>query len=269
MYGTSNTVITLLGQMSMLASSMGLVDYVDIATTINSIRGINSGAQREDGDVRTMQYFGIGIRGSSYGTVDLGGDTVNSLTPYRPSEKNMDLFKPIPVLVVPAGTTVDVGTYRMRETKTFGTDPTEFDVYWLKKCTVKLTGGQEMYIQTVEGESDTRTDYDIVATSEFTHPEPTEDLISVANLVVGTVLECDLTGAELANTITYYLEGRSELAIISEFGIYMGSELSNEAIEVQLAIHRCIRGHDLSTPQQRVTEQFAIEKGGSIIAKAW
>ena len=280
MYGTSNTVITLLGQMHMLAAQLGLPESVNNLyqeTTLNNILGINDNIDRLPGTSRKAEYFGIGIGGSSYTTTTLNSETVNSLSPYHPSEKNMNLFKPIPVMVVPAGTAVDPDLYRMKETRTFGTDPTEFDVYWLKKCSLRSNDGSETYVQSVSGDTDLRTAYVVnnpATVGGLRTPTASNDLISVENIVIGAILECVLTGSELANVITYYLDGRSDLAIISEYGIYAGAErlLAStviDSVETQLVMHRCLRGHDISAPQTRVTEQFALENGGSIIAKSW
>lgn len=266
MYTNRSTVATLMGQYISIANKMGMSPVIASATTINTKRGIAADTHAVSTDTIGLFYFGIGISGSSATTTEYSQVPFPTLTPYTPSEENMDLYYPIPILVIPStDNTTDRTLYRMLDQATLP----GYDVYWLKKAefddsitmeTISEAGVREPYVYTTtNGVPDKLT--------------PAHDDDESPNIVVGVKLNCVLTGAELEGTIAQYLGGHRDLACISEYGLYSGVDYGVdpdiEAIDVQLAVHRCLRGHDLSSPNAQVTESFIIESSNSLVTRTF
>lgn len=269
MYATRHTVPTLLGQYNQLASQIGASMISDQDTTINAKRAVQANVWPAADEAIKLQYFGIGIRGASSAVSSLGADDIPVMVPYLPSEANMDLFHPIPVRMALQGTlsVEDRANYRMRTTQTIDGVGT-FDVFWLKK--VEINDVQEIKFETVDTD-ESRAIYELdPANINPSIPDGTE---TPENIVVSTVLGCSIEGWELDEVITHILGGQRELACVSEYGLYSGADHDFgdeiEAVGVQLAMHRCLRGHDFSSPNAKITENFILENGNSLIARSF
>ena len=272
MFATRHTVPTLLGQYNQLASQLGASAYIEGDATLNNKHSVYPNLVPSPGDTSKLQFFGIGIRGSNSAISSIGGDDVPVMVPFMPSEANMDLFHPIPVRMVPTTETLPAeerAKYRMKTTFTAAGGQT-FDQYWLKK--VEINDVEPIKFETVDGATEARTIY--TPDNSNINPSIPTGLETPENIVVSTVLECVLAGWELDHVVTHLLGGRRELACISEYGLYSGADHDFgggeiESLGVQLAMHRCIRGHDISSPNQQVTETFILEQGNSMIARSF
>lgn len=267
------TIATLLGQYLTIASKMGGTPSIDISTTINAKRGIQPAVLPQDPKSIGLYYFGIGIRGSSSTIISLGSETIPAMVPHSPSEKNMDLYHPIPVRMALQGTlsTEEAAKYRLKSSYVDSATGSIYDCYWLKRVT--YNEAQPVVIELIDDVTDTRTPYTLDPENNLSPSIPTGSE-TPENIVVGTILNCVLEGWELDEVITHYLQGRRELACVSEFGLYSGAEFEisptyTEAIAVQLAMHRCIRGHDVSSPNASITESFVLESGNSLITRTF
>lgn len=282
MYGTTNSVITLAGQRLELANRLGInlpLNSEELATTINSKHGIvNYVPNQEDIDKRAIRYFGIGINGSYAATAQLeGGHIIDTLMAYQPSEKNLDLYYPIPVTVIPVtdyeNNKQDYDElYYLRSEPFIGIDGNSYYKFWLKRCEV-VNDSIETFTVT---DGDTYTAYDLyTSASSYLNPTPEDFTESTPITVVTAKVKCVITGVELAPVIDHLLGGNKQAGIISEIGIYAGADISivnnsttyTDAAMVQLAVHRCVMGRDLSEPQTVIEELFSFENGGSIIAR--
>lgn len=269
---TRNTVVTQLGQYNQLAVQMGYPIYKDTNTTINSKRGVQAGTWPGDNesDSPRLRYFGIGIRGSSYSLSSVGGDDVPIMVPYKPLATNMDLFHPIPVRMVlkDSLSSAEAANYRIK-TPYPSADDHQYDCYWLKL--IETNDVDPIRFEQVQS-NESRTTYELDA-GNITPPIPDGTEVP-ENVVVTTILQCPIEGWELDEVITQILDGKRELACISEYGLYTGFEHdfgggNIEALGVQLAMHRCIRGHDLSSPNAKVTENFVLESGNELISQTF
>ena len=273
MYTNRLTVSTLLGQYLTLANKLGIVPNVDSATTINTKRSVLAATMPGDATLLGLHYFGIGIRGSGATTITLNDGDIPAMVPYTPSEKNMDLYHPIPVRMVEAGglTPAEAANYRMKTSYTDVATGTLYDVYWLK-C-VAISGAQPVVFEKILDDVENTREAYVLDINNLVPTVPTGSEV-IENLVVGTTLNCIIEGWELDEVITHYLDGRRELACVSEFGLYSGTDFEvnvdyTEAIGVQLAMHRCIRGHDASSPNAKITEAFIIESGNSLVTRTF
>jgi hypothetical protein len=270
MYATRHTVPTLIGQYNQMAHQIGQGWYDHMSTTINSKRQVATANSPSYENPIKLQYFGIGIRGSTAALTQLAGDEIPIMVPFTPSEKNMDLFHPIPVRMVPQDAPLNPAErakYRMKTSHT-AQDGTVFDVFWLKM--VEFNMEEPIKFEQVNPD-ESRVYYDL--DPDNLSPDVPTSLVDPENIVVSSLLQCTIAGYELDEVITHWLNGQRELACISEIGLYSGADFGSgttiEAIGVQLAMHRCLRGHDLSSPNVQVTEVFALENGNSLIARSF
>lgn len=278
MYATRHTVPTLLGQYNQLARQLGESPYLQPDTTLNNKYNVYPSTMPVNvNEPVLLQYFGIGIRGSASQMIDFGGE-IPVMTPYMPEETNMDLYHPIPVRLIKEGDVIpaeELAKYRMKQRVQL--DGIWFDAYWLKL--LELNTEEPIKFETVDHSTESRTAYTpvIPALLQPAIPDATSGISP--NIVVTCVLDCIMAGWELDNVITHMLGGNRELACISEYGLYTGYDFVvaaegsnsayNETLGAQLAMHRCIRGHDISSPNQQVTETFVLEQGNSMIARAF
>lgn len=270
MYSARYTVPTLLGQYNQLASQMGVDCFIDRKSTLNTKYNRHP---EVDPNTVAMQYFGIGIGGATI-AAQIPGQPYYPPIPKTPHELNMDLYYPIPVYMVPSsiGLTEDEKLiYRLK------TVEDGYDLYWLKKIATPVVSFKK--IEENENVSFSFSDPNIFNPVDSTvghggyallNPSSSDPNynVEVPPLVVANVeISCPITGYEIRE---YFIQqdGNTERANITEYGLYTGEDRvideETEAVGVQLAIHRCLRGHDLSYANARVTEKFMLENGNSL-----
>lgn len=266
----TNTIIGIVNQLSGFMDSQ-FVPRLD--TTINAKRNVL--ASQVPATKPTIKYFGIGTRG--YYNVD--DDTLSS--PYKPSAKNLDLHRPIPLRVVPVGEDlplVERDKYRMRTKETI--DGEDYYLYWLK---VLNFSAAPVDITSVDPDTLDTTDY--VFDPSDLYPTPvkgtgTDTVDSVTSkVIVSSTGESLITGEEISEAINIIYGGDLRMARISEWGFYSGveSEISvvdndtdpgtsdpitlKEVAYCQLSTHRCTTGVDMSDPTSTASQTISIENG--------
>lgn len=167
-----------------------------------------------------LQYFGLGIKGF------VNADDGILSTPYLPSNKELDLYLPIPLRCVPIDedlSATERALYRMRVRQTINGSP--YYCYFLKKLnqidnTVQLT-----QTNPITGEQEP---YEFVA-SDLT---PTPAVPSTSGEQSGEVTTANISfrvgmeylGSEVFEAINAIYGGDLRYAKISEFGLYSGED---------------------------------------------
>lgn len=276
MYGLSNTVITILGQKNQLESQFGLRgEPINKNATLNTKYGINNDIAVDlSTPPSTLKFFGIGIGGSLY------SDSESIMLPNRPSERNMDLYKPIPVKMIKKADrpNFDAGDYTLEQE--IAINNTDYVIFWLKKTVISEAPSTEML---VVGDDGTVTgtayipedaDEDDVADMLFPTP-PTSNQAQQQTIITSASLNCAFSGEDLSLVVDIYIPDKYEAAtaVINEIGIYSGVEVNAgttspdmKTIMLQLAVHRCSIGHDMSAPGSSLVEHITFENGRSIVA---
>lgn len=206
-----------------------------------------------------LGYFGIGIKGFK------NLNDQNLAAPFIPSAANLDLFQPIPfrvVLVTNDLTQTERNNYRMRIQK--NVNGTAYWCYYLKKLTINdvrikilstdITTGEETEVDSLDPNNLNPIPVDTTA----------EGNTAVKNKIsVSLTASLQITGAEVLEAIDVLFGGDLLKSVVSEIGIYTGTDQSvsasdgqggnfnmTESIYTQLAYHYTSLGTTFSSPSR-------------------
>jgi len=221
-----------------------------------------------------IAYFGVGTRG--YRNLD----DQNMSAPYIPSAKNLDLYTPIPMRIVPVASDLTVAeraNYRMRILKIV--DSQEYWAYYFKKLTI--VNNQVRIIQTnlttgVETDIAELNPTDLTPTPTTTSAEGTVE--SNTRISVALTASIAITGAEILEAVNVLFGGNLLKANISEIGIYSGNDQTvsmadglgghfngTEAVYSQLAYHYTWTGTNFANPSQTENRLLRINSANAFL----
>ena len=272
MYTTRHTVPSVIGQYNQLAAQLGQPAFASEDKTLNSFLKAKYSSPAGSAAVGVtnsahMKYFGIGISGSSTNTSTVNDINVATLTPHTPDETNQLPYNMLPVHMVidTAEVAPEEENYAMKQIINF--NGSAYRVYWLKKI---FLDANAIKLDIVDGLS--TLEYVV---PDITVPAVTDSVVDTQDIIVSATLKCPLSGGELTSVIEFFLDGNRAHANISEYGIFSGVWDPNanggagDVANAQLALHRTLPGHDLSSPRTQITEVFNIEVGNSLISRAF
>lgn len=216
-FQNSGSVNTLLGSINRLSSFLPLKYLVNKTTTLNYKYSVIPDVAPDAPP--KLQYFGLGIKGfycTSDGTI--------SHVKYNPDCRNMDLYSPIPIRVVPLADDLaweERKMYRMRVVTSI--NGAQYVCYYLKKIVWDPDS-----VQLIEKHTDgSETEYTL--DSSYLTPEvPTSaqtgggELTSATRIIVRALGNCNVSMDELANTVSLF---DLNYATISEIGFYTGCDV--------------------------------------------
>ena len=216
-----------------------------------------------------IQYFGIGVNGFR------STDSRDGFLPYKPDPRNMDLYHPIPIRVVPKDNDLEPeerDKYRIRVLKTINNE--EYWCYYLKKLEILSTNSVKVKVNLLTGEEEL---FDI--DYNYLNPVPQdiavpneEDDTEEYNVYIDTLLQ--LTGEELYNTINVMYNGNLQYGLVSEIGLYSGEDRIVtddfgtsyiESIYTQLTCHECNLGMDLTNINTSVEKVIRITQSTGFV----
>ena len=206
-----------------------------------------------------IAFFGIGVKGYR----NLDDDNLSA--PYIPPAKNLDLYSPIPIRIVPVENDLSASEremYRMRVLKTV--DGRDYWAYYLKKLTIvdnrvriiqtDLTSGEETDLEGFNPD-------DLTPIPTTTSAEGTVE--STTKVSVALSANVQITGAEVLEYVNVMQGGNLLRANVSEIGIYTGNDQTvamsdglggtfngTESIYTQLAYHYCSLGSNFASPSK-------------------
>jgi len=274
-FQNSGCVNTIIGAYNMLNAFIPLEYYANIETTLNAKYSVHP--QQEPTSPPKLQYFGVGIQGY----YNDGQDHVK----YNPDSRNMDLYTPIPIRMVPAKndlTPAERAQYRMRTIITC--DGVDYAAYYLKKIV-----WDPSYVQLVQIGTDKKESTYNLDPGAWLAPTPMEGTTGGqmttgdAHVIVRAVGKCEVTLAELQEAM-HIIYGK-DYCILSEAGFYTGCECyvnaeeellqdvqegmpenaSNiEAIYTQLAKHKCFLPKTLDGTESSATFWVSYESPTAI-----
>jgi len=204
-----------------------------------------------------IAYFGIGTRG--YRNLD----DQNLSAPYIPSAKNLDLYTPLPIRMVPVAndlTATERANYRMRVLMAIGGH--EYWAYYLKKLTIV---NNQVRIISTDLTTGVETDLSELNPSDLT-PVPTTTsaegtIISNTRISVALTANISILGEEVLEAVNIIHAGNLLRANISEIGVYSGNDQTismsdgvggffngTESIYTQLAYHYTWTGTGMANP---------------------
>ena len=263
-------VRTLLGATNDLELELGLTPAYDLNTTLNRKYNISPTTPSTH---PTMKYFGIGIGG----TYNVSGTMLSQ--PYQPSELDMDLYIPLPFVVVPAAADLSPtarAQYRMRVPKMIGGNP--YICYYLK--VLNLASSSVAYTL-----RDPTTGVETPYTIDYSNLSPTQPSTSgsgsgsASEINVSSAATLPVSGVEVIQAVSALYGGDLRYAKISEIGIYTGTDASvsatdstgatftyTESLMTQLAIHTTLNGVDMSAPTASFNNEFVFCNGSIVLA---
>lgn len=261
---------TILGATNDLELELGLTPIYDLNTTLN--RKYNVAATTPSSHP-TLKYFGMGIGG----TYNVTGTNLSQ--PYQPSDLDMDLYIPLPFVVVPASQDLSSGAraqYRMRVPKMIGGNP--YICYYLK--VLSLASPSAAYTL-----RDPTTGVETPYTIDYSNLSPVQPSTSsdgssgsASEINVSSAASLPISGTEVIQAVSALYGGDMRYAKISEIGIYTGTDATvtatnstggsftyTEALMTQLAIHNTLNGVDMSSPTASFGQQFVFTNGSLIV----
>lgn len=220
-----------------------------------------------------IQYFGLGIKGF------MNADDGILATPYRPSNKDLDLYQPIPLRCVPIDedlSAVERAQYRMRVRQTFNNVP--YYCYYLKKLYVIDNVVQVTQTNPITNQQDpyefSAADLSPIPTIPDTSGEQSGEVVT-ANISFRVGLE--YFGSEIFEAINAIYGGDLRYAKISEVGLYSGEDQNvtgydanntpfqyTEAVYVQMAYKCCNIGSAVPSEAHRGARTFMLGDGNLI-----
>lgn len=220
-----------------------------------------------------IQYFGLGIKGF------VNADDGILATPYTPSNKELDLYEPIPIRCVPADedlSAAERANYRLRVRKTVNNIPYFF--YYLKKLTtidntVKITQTNPITNQQ-EPYTFSAADLTPVPAIPATSGEQSGE-VATANISFRVGME--YLGSEVLEAINVLYGGDMRYAKISEIGLYSGQDQQvtgydvnnvpfqyTESVFTQLCYKICNIGTAVPNSSFRSSRSFLLGDGNLI-----
>lgn len=221
-----------------------------------------------------IQYFGLGIRG--FRNVDDG----IIARPYLPSNKELDLYQPIPIRCVPIDedlSAADRAAYRMRKRVTVNGTPYFF--YYLKKLTIIDTAVRVTQTNPLTNEQEpyefSAADLNPTPPTSSTSGEQSGDTTRVN---IGYRVGIEYTGAEVLEAINTIYGGDMGYARISEIGLYSGEDQQvlgrdannvefqyTESIYTQLCYKICNTGNTVTSASHKGNRQFLLGDGNLLL----
>jgi len=281
-FQNSGCVNTILGSLNQLNAFLPLPYNTDLRTTLNKKYGVLDSL----GPVTTPQllYFGIGTNGYS---CSVSADNNPQHIKHQPDCRNMDLYAPIPIRMVPIDNDLSFEErrlYRMRTTRKIGS--ITYACYYLKKIEwLDLDRGVEIVRQNADGTED-----NYAFDKSYLNPTPTSgantggSLVSDDRLIVRAVGKCEVSMQELREVMSTLYDQTD--CTISEFGFYTGcdvyidtegtclgpvdddhadfSENNIEACYVQLAKHKTQKPVTLDSEDSSFETTVSFEASNSI-----
>ena len=269
-FQNSGCVNTVLGAYNMLNAFIPLQYFANIETTLNA--KYNKFPSQEPTSPPKLQYFGIGIQGY-YNNND-------EHVKYNPDNRNMDLYTPIPIRMVPASadlTPIERAKYRMRVQKTVNGE--SYICYYLKRIE-----WDPSYVQLIQvGTDGTESTY-VLDPGEYLSPTPIRGTTggqmttADAHVIVRAVGKCQVTLKELAEAMSVLYS--KDYCIISEVGYYTGCDcyvnaeeellcdtqetkpenaINIEAVYAQLAKHKVMMPKTLDTNESTFESWVSLE----------
>lgn len=272
-FQNSGSVNTVIGAYNMLNAFIPLDYYPNLESTLNA--KYNRFPTQMPPQRPLLQYFGVGIHGY-YNNGD------NDHVKYNPDPRNMDLYAPIPIRMVPLDndlTSDERRLYRMRVVQTIGSQ--KYACYYLKKIM-----WDPSYVQLIQkGADGNETTYNL---NPGTYLTPTavrgitggRMTVSDSHIIVRAVGMCVVTLKELSEAMSILYS--KDYCIVSEWGYYTGCDMfvtseeelipnefdmSNppanaaniEAVYVQLSKHRCGYPKTLDSSESELTDRCSFE----------
>lgn len=221
-----------------------------------------------------IQYFGLGIKGF------VNADDGILANPYLPSNKELDLYEPIPLRCVPIDedlSAAERANYRMRVRKTINGVP--YFCYYLKKLQIvdnvvqitqtnPITNQQEPY-------NFSAADLTPIPAVPATSGEQSGE-VATANISFRVGLE--YFGSEVLEAINAMYAGDMRYAKISEIGLYSGQDQQvngfdannvpfqyTESIYTQLSYKICNIGTAIANASHRSGRVFLLGDGNLIV----
>ena len=214
-FQNSGCVNTILGSMIHLSSFLPTSFPILLNTTLNYKYDVLK--EVPPTTVPKLQYFGIGKKGAYCTSTN---DMVH--VKYSPDSRNMDLYDPIPILVLTEAEDRNMSwdqkkLYRLRKVED------GYVKYYLKKIVWDPETVQVIQLAADGAESE------FVFSSDYLRPEAPvasqiggAELTSSTRIIVRALGKCDVSYKELEQTIN--LLGNDNYIEISEFGFYTGCE---------------------------------------------
>jgi len=256
------SVKTLLSTKRSLESLFNIAPSYQANLTLNSKHSVAQGETLNADEKPLIRYFGVGIGGIR----NIGN---NLSEPNEVKPENLDLYTPIPFRIRTEDADLsptERASYRMRARVTIS--GTNYIAYYLKVITLEDTAVTFSY-------TNSGAVYDL----EPSNLNPTPPATPGQGQIQGTATEIDaylsataiVTGEEISEAINIIYGGNSSYARISELGLYMGHDRSIaavdhnsqpfnyiEAINVELATHKCTIGNDISNSSAKITERLSF-----------
>jgi len=275
-FQNSGCVNTVIGAYNMLNAFIPLEYYANINTTLNAKYQVLPNQQPTSPP--KLQYFGVGIQGY----YNDGDDHVK----YNPDTRNMDLYTPIPIRMVPTTndlTAEERAMYRMRRVFV-AKDKVEYAAYYLKKII-----WDPSYVQLVQVSAEGRESTYNLEPGEYLEPTPMKGTVGGqmttqdAHVIVRAIGKCEVTLQELREAMDI-LYGK-DYCILSEAGFYTGCECyvnaeeavlvdaqeerpenaaNIEAVYAQLAKHKCFLPKTLDGTESSATFWVSYESPTAI-----
>lgn len=262
-------VKTLLGSIAELRGGAGTTPTYNTSLTINAKYGI--APTTLPATLPVSRYVGVGI-GGRYSTNSQG-----VTKPYNVDPREMDLYIPLPIRMVEAASdlsTAERANYRGRQAYRSAAN-IDYILYWLK---VANNVDTEPQVTTTDPVTHEETPY--VLDPAWLTPTPkiptTSGTVGSSSTEINVTISSTVTiyASEVLEAINAMYDGRTELAVISELGLYYGTDFQNtaqdhngvefrytEASMIQLGYKICSNGHDLSDPATFVAK--TIRQGTS------
>ena len=221
-----------------------------------------------------IQYFGLGIKGFA------NADDGILANPYRPSNKDLDLYEPIPIRCVPIDedlTSAERANYRMRVRKVINGVP--YFCYYLKKLmvvdnNVKITQTNPI-TQQQEPYTFSPSDLTPIPTDPSTSGEQSGEVFTAT---VSFRVGLEYYGHEIFEAINAIYGGDMRYAKISEIGLYSGEDQTvtgydgnnvvmqyTEAIYTQLCYKCTSIGSAVPSAAHRGGRTFLLGDGNLIV----
>ena len=234
-------------------------------TTINNKLGLNPNTL--PGSNPKLRYMGIGI-GGSYNVDDESGQR-----PYEPLAKDMDLYKPIPIRLLPIDgdlTESERAKYRMRTIKTI--DGVDYIAYWLK--VIDYPDNQIHVTQQVgDGITEAYT-FDPADLNPIASKVVNSGVVEGTKIRAAVTGEATILGSEILEVINIMFNGDMTKAVISEIGFYSGDDKTvtgedvnlgtfsyTDAVYVQLAEKTCSIGQPIHTADDVISRRIGFSNG--------
>lgn len=269
----ANSCQTILGCTIDLENNLPITKINNVATTQNTLYNVLPSTLPPNSGPSKLQYFGIGIGGRTFGA--------NKTSPAPVDPQNMSMYTPIPIRCVPESqdlSATDRANLRMRQVIQAPNNLGTYVAYWYQLITFVDT--QVQY---------TKPDTTGVAkpfTLDTSYLKPTPPSVDANGTViddssdidVGVSTQFNVTGANVLEAINVLYGGDTDLAVISEFGVFSGADIQNtvtdykgnpfsytEACMLQMCQHYTWNGTDMAVATRSISGGFTFSSSTLIL----